>query len=578
MTSSNTKANNISDITFTVVDVETTGLSSAMDRITEIALVNVKNGEITSEYSTLVNPQQFIPSYITSLTGITNEMVYDQPVFNDILPEINNQLGKHKSNTILAGHNVSFDYRFLNTSLERVNAGRIYLPSLCTGRLARRLNRTLRSKSLPSLCNHFGIRVERRHRALDDARATALILIRFIDQLINEYEIETLDDLLSFQYKKIYEPSKLPQYIKRIKPFIRKVPDKPGVYYMKDKNDDIIYIGKAKNLKDRLQSYFYHNVSHTSKVRKLIRNVYSVEYEITGSELSALITESKMIKLHKPKFNTASKRYGHFPLIRLDVQNTYPKAEKVYEVRLDGARYYGPFKSSFTVESLLERINKTYKLRKCKDRKLQPSKGKSTCMYFEMHQCDGPCNFTQKPAEYKSEVNRVIKFLEAETSSSALKQLEKKMYTHSDNLEFEEASHIRDRIADLKKVMLNMELTASEVNMKNYIVKCKDTNEENSFEVFFISNGKLVKNIQIEQNNGYEYEPEYLMDTVNNIYFNGNLFGSILYNSLGKFNREEMDRMKIISNWLYQNNSPSTVFKVNNRTSAENILSFIYHI
>ncbi|MGA2669577.1 MAG: DEDD exonuclease domain-containing protein [Ignavibacteria bacterium] len=567
----------IRDTAFVVIDVETTGLSHIRDRMTEIALLKVVNGEIVSEFTSLINPEQFIPPYITELTGITNDMVYDKPKFSELMPEVRKFIFGDQGDIILGGHNVSFDYNFLNSSFLRSSGDRLNTRTLCTCRLARRLNQSLRSKSLASLSRYHGIHIRRQHRAMDDAKATAQIMIDYIDKLVNEYGVETLDELLSFQYKKIYEPSKIPANIKRIKNILRDIPHKSGVYFMKNKNDKLLYVGKAKNLHSRLNSYFYHNISHTSKIKKLIRQVHTVEYEETASELSALILESRLIKKHKPDFNSAIRRYRRFPFIKIDVQHEYPKISKTYEVALDGAKYYGPFKSSFTVEMLIERINRTYKLRKCRDIKLKPTTDFSPCMYYQIKQCDAPCNFTQSEPEYKHEVHRVRKFLEAETGVDTVKSLETQMYKLSDEMNYEDASLLRDRILDLKKVILNMELTSSEVNLKNFIVKCRDGCPDKTHEVFFVANGRLFKNLFLDLSDGQcNYEEDYLIDLIDSIYFSGSLFGSVMYSDNGKFSREELDRMKIISNWIYLNNSSSTFMKVGENTKIENILSFIY--
>jgi DNA polymerase-3 subunit epsilon len=567
----------IKDTNFLVFDVETTGLSAENDRITEIACVNVLNGKVTDEFSSLVNPKQFIPRYITELTGINNEMVIDKPDFKELLPRLNDFINNIEGIMVFCGHNVSFDHRFINASLLRAGASTLHLNTLCTARLARRMKLGLQSKSLYSLTKHFKIDVYNRHRALEDARATAIILINFLEKLVNKYDYESLEELLSFQHKKIYEPKKLPANIKRIKEQLKNAPHHAGVYFMKNKCDEIIYIGKAKNLNYRLRSYFYHNVSHTGKIRRMIREVHHVDYELTGSELSALILESKLIKLHKPRYNSATKRYSRFPFIKIDVQNDYPLIKKTFEVKLDGARYYGPFKSSFTVNSLLERIYHAYKMRKCDDKKLKPDKNKSSCMYFEIGLCKAPCNFTQTHKSYNSEVKRVMEFLEAETSKSAIKELEHRMYELSDNQNYEEASRVRDRINDLKRVIMNMELTAPEVNLKNFIVKCRDGNPENGFELFFIAGGKLIKNINLEINEhtDSEYEIERISELVDNIYFRGNLFGSIYLNNPGKFTKEELDSMKIISNWVCLNNSSNTLLKINSKTSPSKVLEFV---
>ncbi len=566
----------IKDTNFLVVDVETTGISADRDRITEVGFVNVLNGKITAEFSSLINPRLFIPRFITELTGITNEMVIDKPDFEESISYINEFINNIGENIVFCGHNVSFDYRFLNLSLERAGSKKLNLQTVCTARLARRLKLGLQSKSLYSLSNHFKISVARRHRALDDARATAIILINFLEKLQKEFDYETLDELLSFQHKKIYEPKKLPANIKRIKAQLKDIPHHAGVYFMKNKNDDIIYVGKAKNLNYRVRSYFYHNVTHTGKIRRMIREVYKVDYELTGSELSALILESRLIKKHKPRYNSATKRYSRFPFIKIDVQNAYPKVEKTYEVKLDGARYYGPFKSSFTVNSLLEKIDKSFKIRKCDDKKLAADKKRSSCMYYEINLCNAPCNFTQSRNSYIDEIKRVMEFLEAETSKGAINELEGQMSELADEMKYEEASIVRDRINDLKRVIMNMELTSSEASTKNFVVKCRDGASENSYELFFIAGGKLIKNVRIEQENQDFYAVfEDINELVENIYFRGNLFGSIYLNSTGRFTKEELDSMKIISNWICLNNSSDTLLKITPKTTTDKVLGFV---
>ncbi len=577
-TSSSLSSISISDATFIVADVETTGLSAAYHRITEVGLVKIVNGEITDEFQTLLNPEQFIPPGITYLTGITNELVYDKPKFHEAADKIRSFIFNDNVNLVFGGHNVSFDYKFINSSLMRSGYNPLNLESICTCRLARRLNQSLPSKSLGSLVKYFKVHTRRKHRALDDAKATANILIHFIDRLVNEYEMETLDELLSFQYKKIYVPSKIPAKLRKIKIDLNSVPQKPGVYFMFNRFKDIIYIGKAKNLKDRLSSYFYHNVSHTRKIKRLIRAVQTIDYEATGSELSALLLESSLIKHHKPRYNSAIRRYRKFPFIKIDMQHIFPRVTKTFQVKPDGARYYGPFTSSRTVLSLIDRINKNYKLRKCDDTNLIPAYNRPTCMYYDMHQCDAPCNLSQSHDEYLKEVKRVNKFLISESGESAVRSLELQMRRFADELNFEEAAYIRDQLSDLKKVVLNMELTSSEVEMQNYVIRCKDDNTKGIWEVFFIVNGRIAKTICFDVTGEHEqYEIDSLIDEINNLYFNGGLFlFNVFSNSGSEFKINELDQMKIISNWIYQNNSPSNLLRITHKTKTEEVLSFIF--
>lgn len=563
---------------FAVIDVETTGLSPDRNRITEIGIVKIRNGEVIDEYQSLVNPEQFIPPGITRLTGITNEMVYNKPKFEDIAGEVLSFIFSEGGNIILGGHNVRFDYGFLNASLARAGHNRLTIPSVCSARLARRLSRRLPSKSLDSLRRHFNIYSRRKHRALDDAKATAVIITHFIEQLVAEFEIETLDELLGFQYRKIYDSVKIPARFRKLKSELQNAPQKPGVYFMYNKSGDIIYIGKAKNLKDRLSSYFYHNTSHSTKTRKLVRYVHKVEWEEAGSELSALLAESKMIKSHKPKFNSAIKSYRKFPFIKIDVQRMYPRVHKVYEIIPDGAKYYGPFASSFTVNTLIEKINKYYRLRKCDDKELHPSKSKSPCLYHEISQCSAPCNFTVSAVEYKKDVKEVDKFLSSQGEESALKFLEREMNQLAEEMHYEEASYLRDNIADLKKVLLNIELTNSIVEMQNYIIRCRQENSQNTWEIFLMLNGKIAKTFCVDLT--AKPDEDFLnnvIEDVNYLYFSGALFRDYVFSkAYHKFKIDEIDTLKIISNWVYRNYKPSRIMKMTARTNLKDVVKFIF--
>jgi DNA polymerase III subunit epsilon len=568
----------LQDTVFTVFDVETTGLSPDRSRMTEIGIVKIKGGEVIDEYSTLINPEQFIPPEITRLTGITNELVYDKPKFGELAGDIMNFMFSGDESLVLAGHNVKFDYGFLNASLQRAGYNKLGVPSVCTARLARRLNRQLPSKSLDSLRRHFGIHSRRKHRALDDAKATAVILTHFLEQLITEHEFETLEELLGFQYQKIYDDSKISARFKKLKVDLQSVPQKPGVYYMLNKKGDIIYIGKAKNLKDRLSSYFYHNVSHSTKIRKLVRYVHKVEWETAGSELSALLAESRMIKTHKPRFNSAIKSYRKFPFIKIDVQRAYPRVYKVYEIIPDGARYYGPFSSSYTVNTIIERINKLYKLRKCDDKVLHPAKNKSACMYYEFGQCSAPCNLTVTAAEYQKEIKSVDKFLTTDTEGGALRLLEREMMLESESMNFEHASYIRDNISDLKKVLLNIELTNSIVELQNYLIKCSTDSSKEAWEVFLVVNGKIAKTICYDNTSLEDSDfMNNLAEDINYLYFNGALFKDFVFSkAYHKFKLDEIDTLKIISNWVYRNYTPQRIMKMTEKTSMQGVMKFIF--
>jgi len=558
---------NISDTTFIVCDVETTGLSAVFNRITEISLIKIQNGEIIDKYTTLINPQQHIPREITTLTGISNEDVMNMPVFAKVADKIKTFLNYENEKVIFTGHNVAFDYKFLFHSFER-NGEVIDLKTLCTCKLARRLLKGLKSKSLLNVATHFGIKFKRQHRAYDDALATSKILLNFFDTLSDEFEYDNVGEVLKFQNCKIYNNENKSPVLKKLNLSLKDFPVSPGVYFMKARDGETIYIGKAKNLRERLSSYFRYNSEMPVKLKKLLNNIRSIEYEVTNSELSALILESKLIKKFKPRFNSAIKRFRYHPFLKIDVQNNYPKVNKVYEIENDGANYYGPFRSGQTVNKLLKDINGEFKLRKCDHKKFKPAKDHSTCMYHEFGQCKAPCNFTQTQKEYQDEVLNVHEFITSLEKNSAQKLYEIRMNDFSESMDFERAAYIRDRLHDIQKVMSYQKVITSAINDKKIIIKCIS---EAGKEIFFIQNGKLVKTYLIQKDNEYNQSSIYDELTEATEY----LFFSLSKYIQHKFNNYELDEIKVISNWLALNRDRNSFMEINEQHSKEDVIKFL---
>lgn len=565
----NSDSNNIFENTFIVCDVETTGLSPDVNRITEIALIKVQNGEIKEKYSTLINPKQHIPREITYLTGISNEDVMNKPEFHEIANDVLSFLktDSEKDKVIFTGHNVSFDYKFLNRSFFRAGMD-FNFRTLCTCKLARRLLKRLKSKSLVNIAGHYEIKFSRMHRAYDDALVTSKILLNFLNVLTEEYEYESVEEVLKFQNSKIMKEQKQPPLVKKIKMEIKNLPKDPGVYFMKSRNGEILYIGKAKDLKERVSSYFRYNAELPVKIKKLIKNIHSVEFEVTNSELSALILESKLIKKHKPRFNSAIKRFRFHPFIKIDVQNDFPKVEKVYEIENDGANYYGPFRSGLTVNNLIKEINNDFKLRKCEQKTIKPSAGSSTCFYFDIGKCNAPCNLNQSKENYQDEVVKVHAFITSAEKHSVQKLYEIRMKEFSENMDYERAAFLRDRIEDIRKVMSYQKVITSAINDKKLIIKCK--NDENH-ELFLIQNGKLVKTYNIKKSDDYD-QTDLLNELTETTEY---LFFSLSKYVKHKFNRYELDEIKVISNWLALNRDRNSVMEINDNHSINDIMKFI---
>ncbi|GAA0892030.1 exonuclease domain-containing protein [Fulvivirga kasyanovii] len=275
---------------YAIVDIETTGGFAGSNRITEIAIFFHDGNEVTDSYQTLINPEQIIPPYITGLTGIRQDMVDAAPTFEEVAQEVYD----HLKDKVFVAHNVHFDYSFLKKEFEKVNLN--FSPRrLCTVRVSRVLFPGLRSYGLGNLCEQLNIEIRSRHRAGGDAQATAILF----DMLIKK-DSEYVALALKKNSKETTLPPNLP------KEEFENLPEQPGVYYFLNQRSEVIYVGKAIDIKKRITGHF----SGTSKNRRnqSIRNeIHHISYELTGNELVALLLESHEIKRLWPKYNRAQK-------------------------------------------------------------------------------------------------------------------------------------------------------------------------------------------------------------------------------------------------------------------------------
>ncbi|MBN3582410.1 GIY-YIG nuclease family protein [Algoriphagus aestuarii] len=275
---------------YAIVDIETTGGAVYNCGITEIAILIHDGEKVIDEYESLINPEQSIPAYITGLTGIDNAMVEGAPTFN----EISERLWELLEGRVFVAHSVNFDYGFVRECFKR--SGRNFKEDkLCTVRLARKIIPGLSSYSLGRICEHRNIPILARHRAMGDARATAILF----DQMIHDKPEIILSSL-----KKNSGEAFLPPHFSLAK--FRQIPEKCGVYYMVNERGKVIYVGKAINIKERFKNHFSGNLLPGLK-QKLKAEVLDLKWEITGSEMMALLFEAIEIKRLWPKYNSALK-------------------------------------------------------------------------------------------------------------------------------------------------------------------------------------------------------------------------------------------------------------------------------
>jgi len=453
----------IREATFVIVDTETTGTNAQTDRLLEVAAVKVRGGQIVDQFAQLVNPGRSVPRRITQLTGISTAMVFDQPGTADALPRFLQFLG----DAVLVAHNLPFDLGFLNAALQRAGGEPLANETLCTLRLARRLLRGLESKALSSLIRFFDLMVENRHRALGDALATADIFLHFVEQVEDEHGVETVDDLLRFQHRTYRKVGKPTAHLQQIRDeVLPRLPDRPGVYFMKDRHEAVIYIGKAKSLRDRVRSYFTGVEAHAEWTRKLVQTVRGVTWTETGSELAALLLESRLIKEHQPRFNRAQRRYRDRPFIRLDTTHPAPRISLSTYLQDDGAEYFGPLSGRRQAELVADVINQFYLLRECDDDTYRLGR---RCLYAGMGRCEAPCEGGQALAVYPREVERVRDFLTGR-DQSVLDVLTARMQAAAAAMRYEQAAEYRDWLQRLERLLSKQQKVAAPVLDHNAVL------------------------------------------------------------------------------------------------------------
>ena len=275
-----------------------------------------------------------------------------------------------------------------------------------------------------------------------------------------------------------------------LKKELKQLPNRPGVYLMHDANDQIIYVGKAKILKNRVKQYFQTGIRRSSKIELMIGRIAWFEYIVVDSELEALVLENNLIKEHSPKYNTLLKDGKTYPYIKVTVGEDYPRVLLTREQKKDKARYFGPYALSGSINSMIELIRKLFRIRTC-NRSLPKDIGKERpCLYHQIGQCDAPCNGEISKEDYRASVERVLKFLSRDYDD-VLKMLKGKMLAASEKLEFEKAAEYRDLMARVEALHQEQKADDSVTEERDVIASASEGNNT-VISVFFERNGRLV--------------------------------------------------------------------------------------
>ncbi len=271
---------------------------------------------------------------------------------------------------------------------------------------------------------------------------------------------------------------------------LKKLPARPGVYLMHDAKDEIIYVGKAISLKNRVRQYFQSSRNKGVKIEQMVTHIARFEYIVTDSELEALVLECNLIKEHRPKYNTMLKDDKSYPFIQMTVEEDFPRILFARRMKKDKSRYFGPYTSAGAVKDAIELIRRIYHLRAC-NRKLPQDAGKDRpCLYYHIHQCDAPCQGNVSKEAYQQGVKGALEFLGGRYQE-VIQELQEKMQQASEELRFEDAMEYRDLIQSIQKIGERQKITGHSQEDNDVIAMAMD-GEDAIVQVFFIRGGRLI--------------------------------------------------------------------------------------
>jgi DNA polymerase-3 subunit epsilon len=507
-------------IEYVVIDVETTGLGARTHRLLEVAAVRCRGTRVLATFASLVNPHKRLSAFIQSFTGITPDMVADAPEVADVLPCLLDFLGADP----LVGHNVAFDLGFLHAELARLDGGiTLTNTSLDTGRLAARLLPHLGKPSLDRMCAALDLAVGRRHRAAADALLTARAFWE-LGERARAQGIVTFAGLQSLAAPARAATTSMAAALRGerrtgrtlLDPALRQnVPQLPGVYLMKDAAGEVIYVGKAKRLRDRISSYYAHPLGYTRKMDGLLESVCALETIVVGSELEALLLESRLIKHYLPRFNVQQRYYAHYPFIKVDVAGAYPRVAACRDIVADGARYFGPFRSMRAVRLTIDVVHRLFPVRTCTrtlsvpasspprrrkkedtapddalpERGARHRRGGSPCLRYQLGRCLGPCHGNVSPEAYRAVVEQVLSFLGG-GRDHMLDYLRADMHRAAERWDFERAAHLRDLLKEARKVLVAQHMLDEAIEQRNLLIVAPSA-EAGAVEILGIRHGRL---------------------------------------------------------------------------------------
>lgn len=477
-----------------VIDVETTGLKPYSQRVIEVAAIRYQGGVRQDVFTTLINPERRLPAYIARLTGIDEIQLNSAPTFNLVADQLVRFIDDH----LIVGYNVGFDISFINAELKRLGKPPLINQRLDLLPLAGQILAGIRKPGLDGLCRALDIDHRERHRALGDAEATALVCARLFD-VARERGLSTIESLQRAASVEVPTPKRRGAVGRGRavldRSHLADIPKRPGVYLMRDAHNRVIYVGKAKNLRNRVSSYYSQPLGYTRKMDGLLESIARIETVETGSELEALLLESQFILRYQPQFNRQQRNSESYPYIKVDVTNPWPRVFLTRQRKPDDAHYFGPFRVSRAAKVAVDLIHEVFPLRSCsRSFKTARSYG-SPCLELSLGRCPGPCVGQADRDLYRKTVYDVISFLRGE-QGEAIDRLHEQLEEAAERLDFERAARLRDRLRRVQELIISQQLLEETIDQGNLLI-ITPSPEPGARQVLLVLHGRLWAQLHV---------------------------------------------------------------------------------
>lgn len=467
------------EVTFIVVDLETTGGSARADKITEIGALKIRGGEILAEFQTLVDPGIGIPPHIQVLTGITESMVYRAPKFDAVLPAFLEFAGL-EGGAVLVAHNARFDVGFLKQAASDLAIAWPAHRTVDTVLVARRVlgRDEVRNCKLSTLAAYFRSPTTPNHRALDDARATVAVLHALFERL-GSIGVQSIEELLALSYE-ITPAQRSKRHL------AHNLPTGPGIYIFRDARNNPLYIGKSKNIRRRVRNYFTGSEPR-KRMREMVALAASVDAIVCAHDLEAEVRERRLIASLKPPYNRRSKRPERVVWVKL-TNETFPRLSIVRSIKDDGCDYLGPFTSRRGADDAVNAIYDSLPIRRC-THILRRGSTIAPCALAELGRCTSPCDGStdrEAYAELIAPLQTAIRSDPAALVAPILAKIDALGAQHR----FEDAQAVRDRAVILIQSLIRTQQLRRITRLQRVVAAAPDGC--GGWELAVVRRGRLV--------------------------------------------------------------------------------------